>query len=199
MTAVATAAVAAPSRKSAKIITLETAIERQKSDDKKMARLTKRTNEQLITLALQCLADRDDAQQEYDLITEVLEERFPHQENEERIITPAGIATRTVTNSYAVAGDEEHEQDASAQKLKEILGKGYDVCVSETTDYAVPKHLYPDLVKELGSQSGRFIRQSTRYTLTAKFRRMFAESGIDFSEVVTHKRKRKITVEPAAN
>lgn len=191
-----TASAALPSPKT---LTIQDAIAEQKSSDKKIARLRKRSDEQLIGLALQCIADKTEAQAEYDMICDVLEERFPHEENEERIITPQGLATRTVTNTYAVAGREDFEQAANAARLKEMLGKGYDVCVSEATEYAIPKHLYPELVKALGGRSDEFVRQGTRYTLTAKFRRMYTDSGMDFSECVTHTRKRKITVEPVSN
>lgn len=179
--------------------TIQDAIAEQQSNDKKMARLRRRTDEQLVTLALQCIADRDEAQSEYDLITEVLEERFPREENEEKIITREGIAMRSVTNTYAVAGKESWEQDLNAARMKEMLGKDYDLCVTESIEYAIPKHLYPDVIAALGRKSGDYVRQTTKYTLTAKFRRMCNDESFDFGDCVTHTRKRKITVEPVSN
>lgn len=188
-----------PVQASKKSATIISAIAEQQDDDKRITRLRKRTDEQLISLALQCLADEKDAQHEYDLIRQVLDERFPKEENEERLITKAGLATRTVTNSYSLLGKEDHEQYDSACKLKALLGKGYDTCVTETVEYAIPKHLYPDLVKALGKRSDEFVRQSTRYTLTAKFRRLFTDGGVDFSACVSHVRKHKIVVEPVGS
>lgn len=188
-----------PVQESKKKATIISAIAEHQDDDKRINRLRKRTDEQLISLALQCLADEKDAQHEYDLIRQVLDERFPKEENEERLITKAGLATRTVTNSYALVGKEDNELYDSACKMKSLLGKGYDTCVTETVEYAIPKHLYPDLVKTLGKRADEFVRQSTRYTLTAKFRRLFTDGGMDFSACISHVRKHKITVEPVGS
>lgn len=179
-----------------KALTIEDAIAVNRQQEKRQARLRKRTDEELISLALQCIADKEEAEYEYDVICQVLEERFPQEENEERLITPSGLATRTVTNQYCIAGKEEWEQAMNAGKMRELLGKDYDLCVSETTDYSIPKHLYPDLVKELGKKSGLYVRSGTKYTLTAKFRRMYSAGIVDFGDCVTHRRIRKITIEP---
>lgn len=161
-------------------------------EDPRIRRFTRMSTDQLVALGVRCLEDQARAKEEYGIICEILEPRFPHQKQEEEIVTVEGVAKRKVTNAYSI--DQER-----IPNMKAILGKEFREFVDEDVEYSVPTDRIAALKDKLGADARRFIKTAVKWKpsplLTARLR-----SGADpadrvegFVEVIS---TTKVTVKP---
>lgn len=136
-------------------------------EDPRIRRFSRMSTDQLVALGVRCLDDQARAKEEYGIICDILEPRFPHQKQEEEIVTAEGVAKRKVTNLYSI--DQEKVRD-----MKSILGTEFRDYVDEQVEYSVPVDRIMPLKDRLGADAGRFIHTASTWKpsklLTARLR-----------------------------
>lgn len=131
--------------------------------DARIKRMERMNDEDLIRLGLRCLDDQQKAKDEYAIIMEILECRFPCKKTEEEIVTASGVAKRSVTNTYLV---DEKQIDG----LQKELGPEFYLYVSTKPVYEVPTDRIAALRTTLGRKAPEYIVEKVEYVATPLLR-----------------------------